>query len=105
MIERLRQIVGALTLAAVIGAFVYFAWATGEQNTVLAQQAEAADRTEQALCVLRDDLQIRVDAAVQFLKDNPDGIPGIPPQQIQDSIDNQQRTILALSLLHCDEGT
>jgi len=88
-----------------VAAFVYFAWATAQQNVILARQAQAADRTEQALCILRDDLQTRVDAAQAFLKANPDGIPGIPAQQIQDSIDNQQRTILALQLLDCGGET
>lgn len=99
--ERVRQLLGGATFAVVVVAFIYFAWVTGQQNVLLAQQAESAQRTETALCIFRDDLETRVKSAQQFLRDNPDGIPGISPELLQQSIDNQQRTILALQLLNC----
>ena len=86
-----------------MGAFIYFAWATSQQNVILTQQARRADRAERALCILRSDLQTRVDTSIAFLKEHPDGIPGIPAATLQQSIDNQQRTILALQLLECPE--
>lgn len=98
---RLRQWLGAITLAAIVLAFVYFAWATAQQNVILARQAEAADRTEQALCILRADLEARVATSQQFLADHPNGIPGISTSDLQQSIDNQTRTVLALQLLEC----
>lgn len=60
-----------------------------------------ADRLEQALCSLRSDLEVRVASSRAFLEQYPDGIPGISPKLIQDGIDNQQRTIIALKDLHC----
>lgn len=57
--------------------------------------------TNNALCALRSDLEQRVEGSIQFLKDNPDGVPGISAKVIQQSIDNQTQTINALSQLHC----
>lgn len=94
-------IMQGLILAILIFAFVYFAVVTTQQNVLLQGEARAAARTETALCVLKEDLVTRNDASIAFLKDHPHGIPGIPVEQIQQSIDNQERTILALSLLEC----
>lgn len=66
-----------------------------------AEIAAVANSTNHALCVLRGDLEQRVADSVQFLAQNPEGLPGIPPATIQQSIDNQQRTIDALSDLRC----
>lgn len=57
--------------------------------------------TTDALCTLRTDLVKRVASSQNFLKEHPDGIPGISPKVIIDGIDNQQRSIEALSGLHC----
>jgi hypothetical protein len=61
---------------------------------------EAREATR-ALCTFRDDLANRNDAARQFLDENPDGIVGIPPEEIQASIDARQETIGALAELTC----
>ena len=66
-----------------------------------AEIAELADSTHSALCVFVDDLERRVETSQQFLKDNPDGIPGFSDEAIQTSIDNQLRTIDTLSGLGC----
>jgi len=66
-----------------------------------AEIAELADKTHAALCVFVDDLERRVEISEQFLKDNPNGIPGISDETIQTSIDNQLRTIDTLSGLGC----
>lgn len=58
--------------------------------------------TTQALCTFRDDLTLRVVNSIKFLKEHPNGIPGIPPRTILEGIQNQQRTILALKELSCD---
>lgn len=54
-----------------------------------------------SLCTLRGDLQRRVEQGQEFLKENPEGIEGIPPETLQQSIEGQQRTITALSTLDC----
>lgn len=102
MRERIKQWIAAVTLAVVVMAFVYFAVVTAQQNTVLARQNESSLRTEHALCILRADLQQRAESTEAFLKANPGGIPGIPAEQLQQSIDNQLRTVNALQLLECE---
>jgi hypothetical protein len=61
-----------------------------------------AEQTISALCTFRSDLERRVETSVQFLKDNPDGIPGLSAEAIQTSINNQQRTVDALADLPCE---
>jgi hypothetical protein len=60
-----------------------------------------ASHSRQALCTLRGDLEQRVQSSRDFLRDHPKGIPGIPIATIKQGIDNQQRTIDALSSLSC----
>lgn len=57
--------------------------------------------TTKALCTFRADLAQRAVTATQFLKEHPNGTPGIPAKTILESISNQQRTILALKDLDC----
>jgi len=63
--------------------------------------SDQATETNQALCSLRADLQTRVETSQGFLRDNPDGVVGIPAATLQQSIDGQKRTIQALSTLNC----
>lgn len=69
-----------------------------QQSKELGQVTET---TAAALCALRNDLQSRVDAGKAFLEENPDGIPGISDEQIRQSLEGQERTILALAILDC----
>lgn len=59
--------------------------------------------TKDALCTLRFDLATRALAATAYLKEHPNGAPGIPAKQVLESIYNQQRTIVALKDLNCDK--
>lgn len=61
----------------------------------------ANSQSNDALCALRGDLQRRVVTSREFLVEHPDGIPGISAKTIRDGIDNQKRTIVALSGLSC----
>lgn len=54
-----------------------------------------------SLCALRSDLQVRVDSSEEFLEEHPNGIQGISRADIQQGIDNQERTIEALDDLSC----
>lgn len=84
-----RATVGlALVLIAVSG---YGLYALKAQN----------DRNTGALCALRQDLERRVASSQEFLAQNPHGIPGITAASLQQSISGQQRSIVALSGLHC----
>lgn len=72
---------------------------------VLKQQSDDSQRQSArntgALCALREDLERRVAASQDFLIKNPRGFPGIPLATLQKSITDQQRSIVALSGLHC----
>lgn len=61
-----------------------------------------AGTTNKALCALRTDLNKRVAVSQGFLKEHPNGTPGISRVVIQTSIANQSSTIEALSILSCD---
>lgn len=85
----LRWLVGAtVVLYVALGALALQTRHTASVNT-------------DALCALRGDLQTRVDASTKFLKEHPRGFPGVGAVQIQMGIDNQQRTIDALSGIEC----
>lgn len=64
--------------------------------------ADKAERANVALCALRADLKTRIASSEKFLADHPNGFAGIPAAQIQTSLDGQQRTVIALSILKCD---
>lgn len=61
----------------------------------------ANQKSMDALCALRGDLTSRVASSREFLKDHPNGFADVPAKTIRDSIDNQMRTINALSVLSC----
>lgn len=94
-----RLVIATVVLFAVQAALIAFVAIDGaaRRNDL----AEIAFSTNHALCVLRADLEQRVADSERFLEQHPDGIPGIPAEQIQQSIDNQQRTIEALADLRC----
>lgn len=54
-----------------------------------------------SLCIVRDDLQRRIDASIDFLARYPQGIPGVPPKLIRKSILDGQGTVAALHGLRC----
>lgn len=54
-----------------------------------------------ALCALRADLRRRIAGSTKFLDEHPNGAADISRQDIQDSINNQKRTIRALRRLSC----
>lgn len=58
-------------------------------------------RTKASLCALRGDIETRVHSSEAFLQTHPQGLPGIPAATIQQSLDGQRRTILALKNLEC----
>jgi hypothetical protein len=68
---------------------------------VILQVNALAARTTDSLCALRSDLERRVETSRQFLEENPHGIPGITPAYLRTSIENQERTVEALSDLDC----
>lgn len=65
------------------------------------QAQSQASQTTDALCALRRDMQVRVESSLTFLRDHPNGIPGINAQTIRTGVENQVRTIRALSSIDC----
>lgn len=59
-------------------------------------------RNTRALCALRADIERRVQISKDFLIAHPHGIPGFPAATIKASLDNQERSIDALSGLNCN---
>lgn len=70
--------------------------------TIGALSLKQANRTHDALCTFRGDLQHRVDQSVAFLREHPKGLPHIlSGPQLAAQIHNQQLTIAALDELGC----
>lgn len=89
-----------LTIA--VGVCLIIALGVGVYAVSLAVRiGEESEKTTAALCTLRQDLQVRVDATERFLVDHPKGFAGIPAVQLRQSLDGQKRTIAALSSLEC----
>jgi hypothetical protein len=72
-------------------------WQVGQNR----EHAKEGQQAREAICALKGDLSRRIDASRQFLKERPNGVPGIPPATIKQSIDNQQQTLDALGSVKC----
>jgi hypothetical protein len=64
-------------------------------NRVLSSQTHAA------LCTFHDDLRGRYENGVKFLKEHPNGIPGIDAGVIRQSLKGQIATLRSLEQLDC----
>lgn len=64
-----------------------------------------SETARSSLCALRADLETRTEDSKEFLKKNPEGIPGISRATIQQGIENQERTVEALSSLPCSSSS
>lgn len=68
---------------------------------------DLTDQTHGALCAFKQDIEIRRESAIQYLKDNQNGVIDregnilISSEQIQQSIDSQSATLRSLSALDC----
>lgn len=67
------------------------------------QVAEEGQEAHDALCVFRGDLERRYELGLQFVADNPNGIPGLPRRTLDNSLAGQKRTIDALETLDCSD--
>ena len=98
-LDRLKWWTVGLSVGLVLLVLVTFVVRSFDLNRV----AENAQQNRIALCALREDLHRRIDAAQRFLENNPGAIPGIPPKEIRESIQNQRRTVAALRVIDCTE--
>jgi hypothetical protein len=62
---------------------------------------ESAATVNEALCAFRLDLERRVLDTARFLENHPQGIAGIPREQLKTSIQAQRQTVRALRILDC----
>jgi hypothetical protein len=53
------------------------------------------------LCALKLDLAVRVASSEEFLRQHPEGIPGVPVSVIRSGIVNQRHTLDALAVVKC----
>lgn len=81
-----------LAIFALLGVTVsitaYFTWQTSQD-------------VKEGLCALRQDAERRVILGDQFLKENPNGIPGISVDSLRRSIKNSKETANSLAHLNC----
>lgn len=60
--------------------------------------------THDALCTYRKNLKDAAASSRAFLKEHPNGIPGISAAQIRQSIGRQEATVASLAILKCADG-
>lgn len=95
-----RQIAGSfLAVTIMVGLLMMaMAWIMYQNRQLAKQGKEAHD----AICTLKDDYRRRIDTSSQWLEQHPEGVPGIEPSVIQNSISNQIATLRALDDVDCD---
>lgn len=64
-----------------------------------------SENSKKALCAYQADLKQRIVSGEQFLKDNPNGIPGIPAPTIRAGLDNQKQALKSFAIVNCPENT
>jgi hypothetical protein len=65
--------------------------------------SEQGNQAHKGVCALRDDLQQRVTSGEEILRTHPHGVIGISPAVIRSQLENQRRTIRALTrAMRCD---
>lgn len=94
-----RLLVSMLVVYFILAGLMVFVFVDSARRR--AELGRVTVNTTRSLCTLRTDLERRVDASARFLADHPDGIAGISAVAIQQSIENQQRTVDALANLNC----
>lgn len=74
-----------------------------QTNQEVRRAAALGQQAHDVQCVLKHDLEVRLEAGLDFLKEHPSGIPGFPLAVIASSINNEKATLAALSGLNCKE--
>jgi hypothetical protein len=95
LVREIRRTLRGLVVATVI-LFVALAG-------VAAYSYKVSDQNRQAVCNLRSDLQRRVATSEEFVVKHPEEIEklGFTITQVQKEIANQNRTLMALSVVSC----
>jgi hypothetical protein len=90
-----------IAMAAFLLSVFLFVAAVGGGIYLLAHKSDEGTETHEAICALTADLEVRTEGTRRFLNDHPSGIPGIPVSTLRESLQNQERTIGALSVVSC----
>jgi hypothetical protein len=91
--DRLRRI----TYRALIFFAITFVVTTWLVVHLIGQNSQA----NAALCTFRGDLEHRVTATENYLREHPEGFPGVSAATLQSSLNGQRRTVRALGSLDC----
>jgi len=75
-------------LGFTVAGSVYYVYTTSQTN-------------QDALCAIRHDSERRVILGEEFLRENPNGIPGVSVESLRRSINNAKETVKSLSSLNC----
>src|SRR6266576_2955938 len=92
------SLMGGLALGLVV---LLFAFTLSSLRSVTDRVDRYQRTNTKSLCALRSDLQRRVRSGERFLIAHPQGLPGVPAATIQQGLDNERRTVQALSPLTC----
>jgi hypothetical protein len=90
-----------IAMAAFVLSVFLFVAAVGGGIYLLAHKSDEGTETHEAICALTSDLEVRTEGTRLFLEDHPDGVAGIPASTLRESLQNQERTIGALSVVSC----
>lgn len=90
-----------IAVAAFVLSVVLFLGVAGGSIYLLTSKSNEGSETHDAICALTADLEARTEASRRFLDAHPHGIFGIPAATIRESLQNQERTIDALSVVSC----
>lgn|SRR6476620_1399611 len=90
-----------IAVAAFALSVVLFAAVVGMAIYIFSGKTAAGTETHEAICALTSDLEVRTEGTRRFLNEHPDGISGIPASTLRESLQNQERTIGALSVVSC----
>ena len=96
----LKAMVACATVLAASACLLAAVLFTQVHDQTISVQRAAMVNTR-TLCAFRTDLQRRVDSGTQFLSEHPRGALGFTRQELQTTINNQQRTISSLGALTC----
>lgn len=90
-----------IAIAAFVLSVLLFVIVVAGGGYLLAHKSDEGSETHEAICALTADLAVRTEGTRRFLGEHPHGIPGIPARTLRESLQNQERTIGALSVVSC----
>jgi hypothetical protein len=94
IMDRKKAALAFVAMVAVMTATLIFVGWQVDKNRALARQGKLS---HDALCALNQRNIDRIAVSRQFLRDHPNGIPGIPTKIIRDGIKSDQSTVRILN--------